>query len=269
MRSIGHGPEDVEAAKAVLTNGHAFVDATESYLRNWVELKAIRENRKKCGAAAREAEAKGCSQAAEAMARCEARWASAEDERLRWTLDWLKLQMEQEKPLQAAALLWGFDLEPFGWGCDLLEAEPRRLEELKKLAWSLKATARVVLTVAKLKRPMSEAAEAVETREEAAPPVLVEEPGPGFTSMRWGSERFTFKAGRQAETFRMLFEAHGHTLTNERIGEEVSPEAKRFRVDDVFRNRYGGYHPALHRMIRKDENGGWRYSAPMAPRNAT
>ena len=87
---------------------------------------------------------------------------------------------------------------------------------------------------------------------------------PDFTSANWYGTRYTFAKGNQAETIRVLWEAWeagGHSLSQESIGEKICSKADRFELQKVFRTRQedGGYspHPAWGTMIRQSTKGSY------------
>ena len=92
---------------------------------------------------------------------------------------------------------------------------------------------------------------------------------PDFTSANWYGTRYTFAKGDQAETIRVLWEAWeagGHSLSQESIGEKICSKADRFELRKVFRTRQedGGYspHPAWGTMIRQSTKGSYCFEKP-------
>jgi hypothetical protein len=91
-----------------------------------------------------------------------------------------------------------------------------------------------------------------------------------FTSSVWGTARYTFTKGQQAESVRVLWEAWekgGHSLSQETIAAKIGSDAKRsFVLSKVFRKKKpgGGYekHPAWGTMIQQDGKGSYRLVPP-------
>jgi len=90
---------------------------------------------------------------------------------------------------------------------------------------------------------------------EPTPPAKADAPthSPDFTSVDWGGERYTFSKGQQAAAVRVLWEAGGHSLTQETIGERVGSDATRFRLAKLFHG-----HRAWGTMIVPDGKGCYR-----------
>lgn len=92
---------------------------------------------------------------------------------------------------------------------------------------------------------------------------------PDFTSVDWYGARYTFAKGNQARSVQALWEAWeagGHSLTQETIGDRIRSAADRFELRTTFRRRKeeGGYepHPAWGTMIQKDGKGCYRLVSP-------
>jgi len=91
---------------------------------------------------------------------------------------------------------------------------------------------------------------------------------PDFTSANWYGTRYTFAKGNQAETIRVLWEAWeagGHSLSQELIGEKIGSSSDHFRIQKTFRTlRENGYvrHPAWGAMIQQDGKGCYRLGNP-------
>lgn len=82
---------------------------------------------------------------------------------------------------------------------------------------------------------------------------------PDFTSVNWFGMHYTFTKG-QAAAVRALWEAWeagGHSLNQETIGENANSASDRYRLDVVFRD-----HPAWGTMIRRVKKGVFRLTPP-------
>jgi len=88
-----------------------------------------------------------------------------------------------------------------------------------------------------------------------------------YTHVRWYGTAYSFKAGNQAESVRVLWEEWqrgGRGLSQATIGEAIGTSGDRYRIDTVF--RVGGRpHPAIGSMIKKDGPGHYRLHAPALP----
>lgn len=94
----------------------------------------------------------------------------------------------------------------------------------------------------------------------APPPAEVSASGPpapahspDFTTLDYRGTRYTFSKGQQAHAVRVLWEAAGHSLTQETIGDKVGSDATRFRLGKLFHG-----HPAWGALIVQDGKGCYR-----------
>jgi len=84
-----------------------------------------------------------------------------------------------------------------------------------------------------------------------------------FTSVDWFGQRYEFSRGQQADCVKVLWEEWErgeHSLGQDTIAESIGTEARRFRLDHVFRLRDGSrrMHPAWGTMIVRVSEGVYR-----------
>ena len=80
---------------------------------------------------------------------------------------------------------------------------------------------------------------------------------PDFTSFTKDGKKYEFTK-MQAKFVRALYEAKGHTLSREKLADEVGSCAHPFRPDNLFREKKGGMHEAWRTLIVRPRKGTYR-----------